>query len=46
MFGSDDFCIQEIKKRAILNKRSVGADTLRSLAFNMGASEDGVAPWM
>lgn len=39
--------IRELRKRAIQNKRSVGADTLRSLALVGPATFEGVnAPWL
>ncbi|OCL02892.1 hypothetical protein AOQ84DRAFT_392629 [Glonium stellatum] len=39
--------IRELRKRAIQNKRSVGADTLRSLALAGPAAFEGVnAPWL
>ena len=39
--------IRELRKRAIQNKRSVGADSLRSLALVGPATFGGVnAPWL
>ncbi|KAJ9667670.1 hypothetical protein H2201_002205 [Coniosporium apollinis] len=45
--GSVDAQLMELRKRAVQNKRSVGADTLRSLAIGTHAGIDsGVdAPW-
>ncbi|OJD29775.1 haus augmin-like complex subunit 8 isoform x1 [Diplodia corticola] len=39
---------RELKKKALANKRSIGADTLRSLAMGSEAnvSEAGAAPWL
>ena len=39
---------RELKKKALANKRSIGADTLRSLAMGSEANvgEAGAAPWL
>ena len=44
---SADERLRELKKRALKNKRSVGADTLRSLALSLGGGGDGrITPWI
>lgn len=42
--ASDDV-VRELRRKAVANKRSVGAETLRNWKWE-GQKEDGVAPWM
>jgi len=43
--ASGDEVVRELRRRAVANKRSVGAETLRAWKWE-GTKEEGTAPWM
>lgn len=43
---ADDEAVKELRKKALANKRSVGAETLRAWRWDDKRGEGGVAPWM
>jgi len=43
--AAGDDVVRELRRKAVANKRSVGAETLRNWKWE-GRKEDGVAPWM
>lgn len=43
--ADSDEVVRELRRKAVANKRSVGAETLRNWKWE-GRREDGVAPWM
>jgi hypothetical protein len=43
---ANDEVVKELRRKALANKRSVGAETLRAWRWDEKRGQGGVAPWM